>query len=204
MTINTLFLMSFLQGYEQLPHQDDVASIGAVGAAAARHVGVIHTGIKQDGLQCVCQFLRGVVRYHAGKRGHVVFRFHGSILLFVWFDFGKLDGKLTFVALAAQFGAAVFKPCLYFLHSEKLAAHVPLSFPVAERLGIIAYQSVERVHGLSESLAVVVATYPLLAPRRNRLLSFTISSPLAMRTRSVSTLTLKRASSHWAKRIAMR
>nr|DAE44697.1 MAG TPA: hypothetical protein [Caudoviricetes sp.] len=85
MTINTLFLMSFLQGYEQLPHQDDVASVGTVGTAAARHIGVIHAGIEQDGLQCVCQFLRGVVRYHTGKRGHVVFRFHGSVLLCVKF-----------------------------------------------------------------------------------------------------------------------
>lgn len=89
MTINTLFLMSFLQGYEQLPHQDDVASIGAVGAAAARHVGVIHTGIKQDGLQCVCQFLRGVVRYHAGKRvmSYSAFMAQSS------FSFGSTSGN---------------------------------------------------------------------------------------------------------------
>ena len=65
MTINTLFLMSFLQGYEQLPHQDDVASVGTVGAATARHVGVIHAGIEQDGLKGGCQFFRGVVRHHA-------------------------------------------------------------------------------------------------------------------------------------------
>ena len=155
--------MSFLQGYEQLPHQDDVASVGTVGAATARHVGVIHAGIEQDGLKGGCQFFRGVVRHHAFEHGHVVLCLHGSVLLCVGFCFGKLDGKLAFVALAAQLGAAVFKPCLYFLHSEKLAAHVPLSFPVAERLGIIAYQTIERVHGLSEGFAVVVAAYPLLA-----------------------------------------
>lgn len=85
MTINTLFLMSFLQGYEQLPHQDDVASVGTVGAATARHVGVIHAGIEQDGLQGGCQFFRGVVRHHAFEHGHVVLCLHGSVLLCVKF-----------------------------------------------------------------------------------------------------------------------
>ena len=75
----------------------------------------------------------------------------------------KVDGKLAFVPLAAQLGTAVLKPCLYFLHAEKPVVHVPLSFPVAERLGIIAYQTIERVHGLSESLAVVGTAHPLLA-----------------------------------------
>lgn len=93
----------------------------------------------------------------------VVCLLHGSVLLSVWFDFGKRYGKLAFVALDAQFLSAVFKPCLYFLHAEKLAAHVPLTFPVAERLWIIAYQTVKRVYGLSEGLAVVCAAYPLFA-----------------------------------------
>lgn len=92
MTINTLFLMCFLQGYEQLPHQDDVAGVGAVGAAAARHVGVIHTGIEQDGLQCRGKLLRSVVRHHAFKPGHVVSRSHGSVLLFFKFhNFLRLE-----------------------------------------------------------------------------------------------------------------
>ncbi len=77
--------MSFLQGYEQLPHQDDVASVGTVGAATARHVGVIHAGIEQDGLQGGCQFFRGVVRHHAFQHGHVVLCLHGSVLLCVKF-----------------------------------------------------------------------------------------------------------------------
>lgn len=76
---------------------------------------------------------------------------------------GETDGKLAFVPLAAQLGTAVLKPCLYFLHAEKLATHIPLPFPIAERLGIIAYQTIERVHGLSESLAVVGTAHPLLA-----------------------------------------
>lgn len=75
----------------------------------------------------------------------------------------KMDGKLAFVPLAAQLGTAVLKPCLYFLHDEKPVVHVPLPFPVAERLGIIAYQTVEGVHGFPERLAVFSTTYPLLA-----------------------------------------
>lgn len=90
MTINQLFLMSFLQGYEQLPHQDDVAPVGTVWAAPARHVGVIYAGIEQDGLQCVCQFFWGVVCHHAFEHGHVVLCLHGSVLLCVGFCFGEM------------------------------------------------------------------------------------------------------------------
>lgn len=163
MTIIPLYLMCFLQCLKQCAYHKNVVGISTVGASAVRNVGVIYTGIEQDGLQCCGKFLGSVVLYNAFKLCHVVSGSHGSVLLSVWFCFGKLDGKLAFVALAAQFGAAVFKPCLYLLHAEKLAAHVPLSFPVAERLGIIAYQAIERVHGLSESLAVVVAAHPLFA-----------------------------------------
>ena len=163
MTIIPLYLMCFLQCLKQCAYHKNVVGISTVGATAVRTVGVIHTGIEQDGLQGCGKFLRSVVRHHAFKPGHVVSRSHGSVILSVWFDFGKLDGKLAFVALTSQLLTAALKPCLYFLHSEKLAAHVPLAFPVAERLGIIAYQAIERVHGLSERLAVVGTAHPLFA-----------------------------------------
>lgn len=162
MTINTLFLMCFLQGYEQLPHQDDVAGVGTVGAATARHVGVIHAGIEQDGLQGGCQFFRGVVRHHAFEHGHVVLCLHGSVLLCVGFCFGKPDGKLAVFILCADFQTAALKACLSLFHTEQFRIHVPLFVHIHERVRIVCFQSENGVHGLSELLAVNGAAYPFL------------------------------------------
>ena len=207
---------SFLHGLDAAHRLDEVAHEGH----AARIIFPDNLRVQTldgKGIDHVFQYLRNVLGsvccLDVVNESRVVVAavynllFHGLALLSV--GFCKLEGKLAFVLLAAQLGAAVLKPCLYLLHGEKLAAHVPLSFPVAERLRIIAYQAIERVHGLSERLAVGVATDPLLATETEQAAvvhyqSFTISSPLAMRTRSVSTSTLKRVSSHWAKRIAIR
>nr|DAD78038.1 MAG TPA: hypothetical protein [Myoviridae sp. ctAbS6] len=85
MTIIPLYLMCFLQCLKQCAYHKNVVGISTVGTAAVRNVGVIHTGIEQDGLQGCGKFLRSIVLYNAFKWGHVVFRFHGLVLLSVKF-----------------------------------------------------------------------------------------------------------------------
>lgn len=92
MTIIPLYLMCFLQCLKQCAYHKNVVGISTVGTAAVRNVGVIHTGIEQDGLQGCGKFLRSIVLYNAFKWGHVVFRSHGLVLLSVKFhNFLRLE-----------------------------------------------------------------------------------------------------------------
>lgn len=159
-----LFGNAFPKCFEQETHVRHIVHDDLRGTSTVR-INITHCGSEEHVVQRCGQLLG---RTHAEKflhLLHIATGLHGSVLLSVKLFFGEKGKMLEFVMLFAQLQTAVLKPCLNLLHIEKLTAHVPLSFPVAERLGIIADQSVERVHGLSESFAVVVAAYPLLAPQ---------------------------------------
>ncbi len=155
---------AFPKCFEQETHVRHIVHDGLRRTRAIR-IKITHCGSEEHVVQRRGQLFG---RTHAEKflhLLHIATVLHGSVLLSVKLFFGEKGKMLECVMLFAQLQTTVLKPCLNLLHIEKFTAHIPLSFPVAERLGIIAYQSVERVHGLSESLAVVVAAYPLLAPQ---------------------------------------
>lgn len=160
-----LLLACFLQGFQQLADENNVAAVRAAGYSPVQNIHVVQAGVKQDGLQCGCQLLGSVVRYHTCQCGHVIFRHHGLALPPVKFVFLKGYLQLTPVILCAERKTAGFKTRLYLLHIEEVTAHVPGTIPECELTGVIAQQPVKGMDGLLENVAISRAAYPLLAAK---------------------------------------